>query len=84
MQLEENGHNRKERLLQKLKRAEYSDKSHRTNWNESRILKGEINLLKPGGYFMYKIAFNINNAEFRTQTAFCFLRISVQISVISL
>jgi len=70
MRLRENGHNWKERLLQRLKRAEHSDKSHRTGWNESRNLKGEINLLKPGSYFMYKIAFNINNSEFRTKIVF--------------
>lgn len=76
MRLRENGHNWKERLLQRLKRAEHSDRSHRTSWNESRILKGEINLLKSGSYFMYKIAFSINNSEFCTQIAFRFLRIS--------
>jgi len=72
MRLRENSHNWKERLLQRLKRAEHSDRSHRTNWNESRILKVEINLLKPGSYCMCKIVFNINNFEFRAQISFLF------------
>jgi hypothetical protein len=84
MRLRENGHNWKERLLQRLERAEHSDRSHRTSWNESRVLKVEMNLLKPSSCFMYKIVFNVNNSEFRHRLNFCFLLISEQIAVISL
>jgi hypothetical protein len=72
MRLRENGHNWKERLLQRLKRVEHSDRSHRNSWNESRILKVQIDLLKPVSCFMHKIVFNINNSELLAQIAFFF------------
>jgi hypothetical protein len=85
MLLREHCHNLKERLLKKLKRAEYSDRGHRINRNESSILQVEINLLKPGACFTYQIVYNINNSAFHPQIAvLCFVWVSEQWAIISL